>query len=191
MNLLPPLPAWNAMHPLLVHFPIALLVVTPVALLVALFVPRIRREVCIGSFALAALGTLSLVLAAAAGEAAGEAAKHTAAVQQVLEEHEELAETARTLFIVLTVMLGVVVWGPSLRKRRLPQGVETVLVVVMLAFFAGGVVVLANAAHQGGRLVHEFGVRAAMSPGSGAASTTAGAQNATPAGGREADGDAD
>lgn len=36
--------------------------------------------------------------------------------------------------------------------------------LAFLLFYSSGAVLLMNTAHQGGRLVHEFGVRAVMSP---------------------------
>jgi len=44
-----------------------------------------------------------------------------------------------------------------------------VLTLVFLIFYASGVVLLVNTSHQGGRLVHEFGVTAGVQPSGPAA----------------------
>ncbi len=190
MTLFPPLPAWSSMHPLIVHFPIGLLLVAPLALAGGLVFPRVRRGMFVAAFLLTALGTFSLVLATAAGEAAAEAAKVTHAVEAAIEEHEELAEAARALFIGLTVLLGLVLWGPSILKRSLPRGVETVVMLALLTLYAGSALVLANTADKGGRLVHTHGVHATLPADAGAPAMKAGGEGAPPSGG-DGDGDAD
>ena len=38
-NILPPIPSWDGLHPLVVHFPIALLLAAPVLLLAGMVFP--------------------------------------------------------------------------------------------------------------------------------------------------------
>jgi len=51
----------------------------------------------------------------------------------------------------------------SIFKKTLNQKVAVAFNVLFLLLYAGGAVFLMNVAHQGGRLVHEFGVRASIS----------------------------
>jgi len=156
----PSIPSWDAIHPLIVHFPIALLLVAPILVILAMLLPRQSRGLSIAAFVLMAMGTIATYVAVASGEAAGELAERTAGVAAVLEGHGELAETTRLIFTALTVIFAAMLFGPILLKRRLGQRSSVVLSLAFLLFYSAGSLVLINVAHQGGRLVHEFGVRA-------------------------------
>ncbi|MCA9284492.1 MAG: hypothetical protein KDA22_04715 [Phycisphaerales bacterium] len=165
MSLIPP---WDALHPLVVHFPIALLIVAPLFVVAALVWRRGSSWLLIAALAIMVLGTIGALLAVSTGESAGELAERTPAVAAVLEEHEELAETTRNVFLGLTALFAAVVVASHVLPRRwgsrMRPGVLPALQIVFLALYGGGVVLLVNAAHQGGRLVHEFGVTAMLSP---------------------------
>ncbi|MHB8078885.1 MAG: DUF2231 domain-containing protein [Candidatus Krumholzibacteriia bacterium] len=157
---LPPLPGWDGLHPLIVHFPIALLFVAPVFLAAALARPAWRRAALASALVLATLGTAALYIAVPTGKAAGQLAERTPEINAALERHESLAETTRTLFTILTVILAVMLLAPRLLGRDLAPAPARLLQAAFLALYLGGTLVLANAAHEGGRLVHEFGVHA-------------------------------
>lgn len=156
----PPIPSWDAVHPLIVHFPIALLLVAPILIIVGMLLPGQRMGLFIAAFCLIAMGTIGAYVAVATGEAAGELAKRSPGVAAILEAHEELAETSRLIFTALTVIFGAILFGPLLFKRRLGPKSSLVLLVAFLLFYSAASLVLINVAHEGGRLVHEFGVRA-------------------------------
>ena len=101
----PPLPSWDALHPLVIHFPIALLIIAPIFILAgALLQPPKGRSYLIAAMALLLLGTAGTFVAVATGEAAGELADRLPGVDQVLETHESLAERTRAVFSVLSVI---------------------------------------------------------------------------------------
>ena len=156
----PPIPSWDAVHPLIVHFPIALLLVAPILIIVGMLLPGQRMGLFIAAFGLMAMGTIGTYVAVATGEAAGELAKSTPAIAAILEAHEELAETTRLIFTALTVIFAAILFGPLFFKRRLGPRRSLVLIVAFLLLYSAGSLVLINVAHEGGRLVHEFGVRA-------------------------------
>jgi uncharacterized membrane protein len=156
----PSIPSWDAVHPLIVHFPIALLLVAPILIIVGMLLPGQRMGLFIAAFGLIAMGTIGIYVAEATGEAAGELAKSTPGIAAILEAHEELAETARLIFTALTVIFAAILFGPLLFKRRLGHRSSAVLIVAFLILYSAGSLVLINVAHEGGRLVHEFGVRA-------------------------------
>lgn len=158
----PPIPSWDAVHPLIVHFPIALLLVAPILIIGGMLLPRQRMGLFIAAFGLIAMGTIGTYVAVATGEAAGELAKSTPGIAAILEAHEELAETTRLTFTALTVIFAAILFGPLLFKRRLGHRSSPVLFVAFLLLYSAGSLVLINVAHEGGRLVHEFGVRAMM-----------------------------
>lgn len=165
--MLPPVPPWEGIHPLLVHFPVALLVLAPLPALAALLVPGRRVLLTAVAFAVVALGALGAVLAAASGEAADESVQarglETPAVHETLEEHEELAETTRTAAIVL-----MLAFGGSLiafRKGKTTGGAAAGIGLALLAGTLAVAVLVANTAHSGGQLVHRHGVLAPLAPG--------------------------
>ena len=162
----PPIPSWDALHPLIIHFPIALLLGAPMLILLGLLLRRHSTGLFIAAFALMALGTIAVYFAVATGEAAG-----------------ELAERTRLIFTALTAIFAVVLFGPMLFKRRPGFKSSLVLNLAFLLLYAAGSIVLINVGHQGGRLVHEFGVRASSTT----TSTTTSTVSETKEGKREED----
>lgn len=161
----PPLPTWPNSHPLIVHFPVALLLVAPVFVALGLL-PRRGTGFSLAALVLLLLGTLGAVVAVMSGEAAHEGGTLPAAAESVMERHEELAELARTVFIALTAGYAGILILPRAFPEPRRAAVRSVAGVLYLLVYIGGAVLLANAAHEGGRLVHEFGVRAAGPSGS-------------------------
>lgn len=162
---LPPVPSFDGLHPLIIHFPIALLFVAPLFVVIgAILKPRQGRPLLYSALLLMVVGTASIFLAVETGEAARKAADHGPAVQAMLEDHEELAESTRTTFTVLTVVFAAIVSWPLLRRRELGRLASTVLPLAFLLVYGAGMVLLANTADHGGRLVHQLGVHAMIGP---------------------------
>ena len=181
----PPIPSWDGLHPLIIHFPIALLLVAPLLVLIgALLKPEKGRPVLYVALALMIVGTLSIFLAAATGEAAGKLAERTPQIDAVLERHEELADATRAVFSGLTVIFAAIMFAPMAFQKLSGRLISTALPLVFLLFYGVGVLLLTNTAHNGGRLVHEFGVRAMVAP-----SPVPVAGSAVEGGGRNADQD--
>lgn len=162
---LPPIPSWDGLHPLVVHFPVALLLVAPLLVLVGLMLkPERGRGLLLSALVLMVLGTAAAWVAVGTGEAAGRMAERTPAINAILEHHEELAENVRLVFTALTAVFAAVLFVPSLLRRPLRRAATASMLVVFLAFYAVGALLLANTAHNGGRLVHEQGVHALLPP---------------------------
>ncbi len=161
----PPIPSWDGLHPLIIHFPIGLLLIAPVFILIgALLKPEKGRAYLATALILMVLGTASVFVAIETGEAAGKLAERSPEINAVLEHHEHLAEATRVVFSVLTVIFAAMVLVPRLLRRTSSRLVGTVLPLVFLVFYGAGMLLLTNTAHNGGRLVHEFGVRAMVAP---------------------------
>lgn len=132
-------------HPLVVHFPIALLF-SAVALdlaAIALKQPGLHR---IALWNLS-LGTLGAGIAVLTGLRAEGVAKHSFEIHQVMELHKRLG--------IVTLILGLMVvsWRLKQRDRLSPRA--RIATIFLSTIMAG---TLAWGAHLGGRLVYEFGV---------------------------------
>ena len=158
---LPPIPTWDGLHPLIIHFPIGLLLVAPILILIGAFMsPKKGRTMLLAALVLMVLGTISVFIALSTGEAAAELADRTPEVNSMIQHHEELAERTRIVFTVLTLGFAAILFIPTLLKREVSRSSHVILPLIFLCFYGAGAILLANTAHQGGRLVHEFGVRA-------------------------------
>jgi uncharacterized membrane protein len=155
----PPIPSWDGLHPLIVHFPVALLLSAPLFVVLGALFPK-TRGLSLAALLLMLMGTVGAFLAVETGKAAGELAVRTAQVSQTLEGHEELAETTRDVFAGLTVLFALLLIVPKFLRKQPTRRVSLALTLVFLAAYSVGGLYLVNTAHQGGRLVHELGVQA-------------------------------
>lgn len=153
--------SWDALHPMVVHFPIALLYVAPIFLILALIFAEKSKVWLWTSAIMIVLGTAFTFAAVSTGEAAEEFAEEVAAAEAALEQHEEMAELVQVIFGALSLMLvGIALafqFIPFLKNRMCI--LRAALGLLLIVHFIG-LGVLTEAAHQGGRLVHEFGIRA-------------------------------
>jgi uncharacterized membrane protein len=162
MSWYPQIPDWDGVHPALVHFPIALLLAAPVLLLIGLFTPKSWRAWSLAALVTMTLGTVAAWLAVSAGHAAGQLVDKVAGLSPAIARHEALGVTTRNLFTILTVVLLGLLAVPELMKRALPPVARYAAFAVFLIAYVASTGVLAQAANQGGRLVHELGVRAVV-----------------------------
>ena len=165
----PPIPGWDALHPLVIHFPIALLLVSPLFLVIgAVLRPERGRPYLIAAFLLMFFGTVGAWFAVATGKHAAEVLESNDQLAAVLDRHQELAETTRIVFTILTAAFAALLFVPRWLRRTSGRLVTTVLPLVFLVAYAAGALLLANAAHLGGALVHDSAAtQASASPGGG------------------------
>jgi uncharacterized membrane protein len=157
---LPDIPQWDALHPLIVHFPVALLLTVPLFIFLGLFWKKYRQCLFILSFILLILGTAAVFFAVESGEAAEELVKRSVEISSVLEYHSELAETTRLVFSILTILYAGMLFLPSLLKKEIKPFWQRVMVIIFLVIYLACALILVNTASYGGRLVHQLGVHA-------------------------------
>jgi uncharacterized membrane protein len=157
----PAIPSWDALHPLIIHFPIALLLIAPIFIIVgAVLTPAKGRSYLVAAMVLLLVGTATIFVAVQTGEAAGKLAERTPGMDLVLENHESLAQRTQAVFSVLSVIFLALLAVPWLLKRADTRLTTTILPLAFLVLYSAGALLLVNTAHNGGRLVHEFGIRA-------------------------------
>jgi uncharacterized membrane protein len=154
-----PIPSWNSLHPLVVHFPVVLLLVAPMFILLAIAFRIAWKPLGIAALVLLVMGTAGAALAVATGEAAEGAAKAITAAAATLDRHEEQGELVRNLFVGLTAGFAVILMA-ALLHQRLGRRIFMIASGVFLIPYAAGAAVLADTAHEGGLLVHHYGVHA-------------------------------
>lgn len=178
---LPQLPDWNALHVLVIHFPLALLMLaTPVLLFMALVIPAYSRQLAVAAAVLLLLGTGLCFLALSTGEAAGELAKAQGALEDeeirtTLNQHAEWATQVSRMFSVLSAAFMIYLLVLLTRKEPLPRTANALILALFLAANLVLALGLGNAAHEGGELVHEHGILAPLAPGAGKAAAAAAA----------------
>ncbi len=181
---LPPLPPWNAAHVLLVHFPIALLMLAaPALLFFAIIIPKASRHFAAAAALMLIMGTGLCYLATQTGEAAeqlanAQGAKDDPAIHATLEKHSHMAEASRNYFTYFTAAFLVYLLIITTRKQ---EDIHAGANAFVLALFLAGNGVLAlglgNAAHEGGELVQIHGITA---PINGDAAAAGAAEGDTP-----------
>lgn len=150
------MPNWSDIHPAVIHFPIALLFIAPLFILLGEIFKK--QDFKITFLILLVLGTLSILVAAASGEAAGETITViNDSLLETLDNHESAAELSRTIFIILSII--AIAWH-FLRSRTtiIPPYVKKIAVFLFVCLYGFGLMTLSTAAHHGGGLVHQHGV---------------------------------
>jgi uncharacterized membrane protein len=142
----------HPIHPMVVHFPIALLITSVVFDLLA---TRWRRESFqeAGFYTLLA-GLLGAVVAVVTGAMAEEVAEGNGIPESVLEIHEALGYATLLFFIGLLALRLLMRWGLI---RKIPA------LYLTMGFI--GIVILTMAGYVGGSLVFDFGAGVDISPG--------------------------
>ena len=134
------------LHPLIVHTPVAMLIVSALFELVgrATDVAWWRKA----AFAMLIVGVLGAAAAVRTGEEAGEAAEKHGVPEQAVDAHEEMAVV--TLWVGVAAVLARAVAG---RMGPLRGGVAGLALVLHLA----AAVTVGITGYRGGRLVFEHG----------------------------------
>ena len=150
-TIFPGLAAAPNIHPLVVHFPIALWLVAIVLYLVGL--ARDRKDLWTSAAWLLLLGTATGVLAAISGSAAEEQVGHDSPAHDLVHTHEELMLWALGCAIVATVLAITELKRPN---RMLRLAAAACMVVTLSMMTVG--------ADRGALLVYGYGIGIAEEP---------------------------
>lgn len=154
-------PSWNGAHALIVNVPIILLLIAPLLVIVGTALPSAKGQpFLVSALILMVLGTVTVFVAAATGEAAMKVVGSSPATRVALDQHRDLAGTTEELFLMLTLAFAALLYVPRLLGNELESWVNSALLAAFLVFYATGALFLANTVHHGGDLVHGLGQRA-------------------------------
>ncbi len=144
-SILPGISSMDNIHPLFVHYPIALFT----AFFLAEFVGVVFKKEsfrCAASFTLY-LGNIAALFTVAAGYYAAYTVEHSEEVHAIMEDHEHLGVTV----LILATFLSL--WRLYARRRFSPKGQ---MLHLFLAFVLS--VIIAFGADLGGLMVYKYGV---------------------------------
>lgn len=147
-SLLPGIAALQNLHPLVVHFPIALLTLFFALDVLGSIAKRAEWRRVAGAFLY--LGTVFAGLTVAAGLAAAASVAHGGNVHDIMEHHEHLGISVLSLATVLSI------W--RLLGKGLIVGAANTLYLLLAAILSG---LLAFTADLGGLMVYKYGVAVA------------------------------
>ncbi len=169
---LPALPPLEAMHPLVVHLPLVLLMLTPFWWLLAILWPAHRASWAITGLICLWIGTAGAWAAEFTGHASVAAGvMEEATVRQSAETHQQLLSTfadhqnlatfTRNAFSVLTILTLLPLGLARINGKPL-AGRQTALLVLGIVLWIPAGWLLIHAGHQGAQLVHTYGVTAGL-----------------------------
>ena len=152
---------WGTLHPLIIHFPLVLLLIVPPFIVLGMINVKSLRVFCLCSLFLLWLGTAAIFLAIETGEAASKHLNPNSETMDTLITHASLADQSRLIFIVLTILwtLYVVFLLP---KSGPIVGTRLGLLFLFLLGYLYGLAFLFNTAHYGGKLVHHHGIHSPL-----------------------------
>ena len=134
------------LHPFIVHFPLALLIVSALSDAVGILIHR--EQALKAGYILLLLGSIGAIGGALTGETAAETAAAIPGIGQDLDEHEDLGTAVVWVAIALTLSRTHLVY----RKRF--SG-ATRVIYLLFAFGVAGLV--AASGYTGGHLVYKYG----------------------------------
>lgn len=151
----------DGLHPLVIHLPIGLLLVTPVFLVLGMIRPQRTFMFSVSALILMLIGTIGAWVSVASGVAAAQFADLTPQVSAAIEEHGKWAGRTRLVFTILTLLFALILAAPRLVKTLKPR-LALAAQAVFLVLFCLSCLALARTGHLGGVLVHVHGVHAMM-----------------------------
>ncbi|VAW12345.1 hypothetical protein MNBD_BACTEROID05-758 [hydrothermal vent metagenome] len=153
---------WGAIHPIIIHFPVVLLLIVPFFILAGITFERSSKTLYLCALILMLLGTTAIFIAVSTGEQATEALETNTSILSTLGHHDELAEKSKVIFSVLSGIFLIF----YLRTNKLTQiGSRKIIISILtffLIFYTFALLILFNTAHYGAKLVHQYGITSSL-----------------------------
>ena len=152
---------WGSLHPLIVHFPIALLFVAPLFIVLGIIIQKSLRDFYICALILMLLGTAGVFLAVATGNFAAKTVPSDPAITTTLEAHVRFAEQSQLNFSVLVILFLIYILSSNFTQKRFGK-LDRVAGCLFLIIYVFNLALIFNTAHYGGTLVHKHGVKSTL-----------------------------
>ncbi len=153
------IPAWDEMHPIIIHFPIALILIAPIFIFTGIIYKKYDKCAWLSSFILMTIGTIFSMFAVATGKASASLIDKTEETEKIIINHWKFGEISRTYFIILTIIYALYLFVlPKIIKRELTRKENMIFNLIFLIVFLIGCAVISYTGHLGGSLVHEYGI---------------------------------
>ena len=152
---------WGSLHPLIVHFPIALLFVAPLFIVLGIIIQKSLREFYICALILMLLGTAGVFFAVSTGNSAAETIASDPAITATLKAHVRFAEQSQLNFSALAILFLLYVISPNFTQKRFGK-LDRAAGCLFLVVYVFNLALIFNTAHYGGTLVHKHGVKSTI-----------------------------
>ncbi len=136
----------ETIHPIVVHFPIALLITATFVGLLAVLFKNKREELKIVLYWILILGSIGVLAALVSGLYEAGRVVHNEAIHKIMEKHELLGYIITSAFAIIALWV-------IIRKRKIQIRELTVITLLLLASSS----VLVYSAYLGGQMVYEQG----------------------------------
>ncbi len=136
----------ETIHPIVVHFPIALLITATFTGLLAVFFKNKREELKTVLYWLLIFGVIGILVALASGLYEAGRVVHNEAIHEIMEIHELLGYIIASAFVLIALWFIV-------RKQKIKIRELMLITLLLLAFSS----VLVYSAYLGGKMVYEQG----------------------------------
>jgi uncharacterized membrane protein len=134
----------NTIHPMLVHFPIALLIVTGIIALIDLLISKYQlKKMVLWNLVFAAIGTVFTVIS---GFKDANVIPHNETIHEIMELHEKIG----IVILVITIILSVWIFL-RYSKMKKTENILFVLILWIALAFAG------YNGYLGGKMVYDNG----------------------------------
>ena len=154
---LPPIPGWSSLHPLIVHFPIALFLLLPLLLVAAAMSRKTTNHaLLVAAFVVMALATGFLCATYLTGDATAAAFQDAPTASVVIKHHCSLAGYAVSAFMLATILFGIALVVRRVMRLEDMRDLTPWIPIAFFVFYTFGMFWLVQAAHQGATLAHEL-----------------------------------
>lgn len=147
---------WGSIHPIINHFPLVLLFITPFFILLGLFFQKSKRTLNISALLLMLFGTITLFLTVTSGNYAAEHLTPNPEILPTLNAHVQLGEKAKLSFSILSCIFFLFIVLHTKISQKFTNKIIVSITLIFLAIYSFNLIILFNAAHYGGKLVHKY-----------------------------------